>query len=193
MRNVIVLGSDIKLSLSSNAYTNKTVNINVEVVDNYFDYLLLPNGEKINQVSYSYPVNSNGTYQFIIFNKNNQSKGASITVTNIDKEAPNGSCVLTITNSKSYINITASDNIGIQKYVYNNKDYTSSTIDNLSTGKREVVPEGCIFIEGNDFDEAVIKLLDADKIIDINISSVPLEEIITSIYTNANSNEVKKV
>ena len=25
------------------------------------------------------------------------------------------------------------------------------TIDNLSTGKREVVPEGCIFIEGDDF------------------------------------------
>jgi len=37
------------------------------------------------------------------------------------------------------------------------------TIDNLSTGKREVVPDGCIFIEGNDFDETIIKQFDNEK------------------------------
>ena len=31
----------------------------------------------------------------------------------------------------------------------------------------------------------VIKLLDTDKIIDINISNIPLEDIITSIYKEA--------
>lgn len=31
------------------------------------------------------------------------------------------------------------------------------TIDNLSTGKREVVPEGCIFIKGDDYDINVLK------------------------------------
>ena len=32
----------------------------------------------------------------------------------------------------------------------------------------------------------VIKLLDAEKIIDINISNVPLEDIITDIYRDVN-------
>ena len=27
------------------------------------------------------------------------------------------------------------------------------TIDNLSTGKAEAVPEGCVFIKGNDYDD----------------------------------------
>ena len=31
----------------------------------------------------------------------------------------------------------------------------------------------------------VIKLIDTDKILDINISNIPLEDIITSIYTGA--------
>lgn len=37
------------------------------------------------------------------------------------------------------------------------------TIDNLRTGKKEVIPEGCVFIEGNDYDLDVIKQLDQYK------------------------------
>lgn len=67
------------------------------------------------------------------------------------------------------------------------------TIDNLSTGKREVVPEGCIFIEGNDFDEAVIKQLDAykfDTIIHIagqSSGEISFEKPVYDLQTNAQS------
>jgi UDP-glucose 4-epimerase len=33
------------------------------------------------------------------------------------------------------------------------------TIDNLSTGKESVIPKGCIFIKGNDYDEKIIEQL----------------------------------
>lgn len=67
------------------------------------------------------------------------------------------------------------------------------TIDNLSTGKREVVPEGCIFIEGDDFDEAVIKQLDAyrfDAIIHIagqSSGEISFEKPVYDLQTNAQS------
>lgn len=67
------------------------------------------------------------------------------------------------------------------------------TIDNLSTGKREVVPEGCVFIEGNDFDENVIKQLDAfrfDSIIHIagqSSGEISFENPVYDLQTNAQS------
>ena len=67
------------------------------------------------------------------------------------------------------------------------------TIDNLSTGKREVVPDGCIFIEGNDFDDAVIKQLDAykfDSIIHIagqSSGEISFEKPVYDLQTNAQS------
>lgn len=67
------------------------------------------------------------------------------------------------------------------------------TIDNLSTGKREVVPEGCTFIEGNDFDEAIIKQLDAykfDSIIHIagqSSGEISFENPVYDLQTNAQS------
>ena len=67
------------------------------------------------------------------------------------------------------------------------------TIDNLSTGKREVVPEGCFFIEGNDFDEAIIKQLDAykfDSIIHIagqSSGEISFEKPVYDLQTNAQS------
>lgn len=67
------------------------------------------------------------------------------------------------------------------------------TIDNLSTGKREAVPEGCVFIEGNDYDEAVIeKLYDYrfDAIIHIagqSSGEVSFEKPVYDLQTNAQS------
>lgn len=67
------------------------------------------------------------------------------------------------------------------------------TIDNLSTGKRDVVPEGCLFIEGNDFDEDVIKQLDSynfDSIIHIagqSSGEISFEKPVYDLQTNAQS------
>jgi UDP-glucose 4-epimerase len=67
------------------------------------------------------------------------------------------------------------------------------TIDNLSTGKREVVPQGCTFIEGNDYDENVIAQLDNykfDAIIHIagqSSGEISFEKPVYDLQTNAQS------
>lgn len=67
------------------------------------------------------------------------------------------------------------------------------TIDNLSTGKREVVPEGCIFIKGDDYDINVLKKLEEyhfDSILHIagqSSGEISFENPIYDLQTNAQS------
>ena len=127
-RTVIVMGSNISISLDNEKITNGSVGINVYVVDNYFDYMILPNGNKVNDKKYTYQVNENGEYKFSIYDKLGKSQEKSILVSNIDKEAPNGSCTGLYGNGKTSINIKAVDNTGISKYVVNGRDYSSNNI-----------------------------------------------------------------
>ena len=127
-RTVIVMDGNISLSLDNEEYTNKEVNINIYIIDNYFDYLLLPDGTKIKDKSYSYTVNENGEYKFISYNKTGKGTTATITVSNIDKEGPTGSCTGSYGNGKSTIKVNASDKSGISKYIINNNNYTSNNI-----------------------------------------------------------------
>lgn len=67
------------------------------------------------------------------------------------------------------------------------------TIDNLSTGKKEAIPNGCIFIEGNDYDINVIDQLQNyhfDSILHIagqSSGEVSFENPIYDLKTNAQS------
>jgi hypothetical protein len=127
-RNVIVMDTDISLNLSNSSYTNKNVTISVAVADEYFDYMILPNNNKVNKNIYSYEVSSNGTYTFKSYNKKGIEKTANIVVNNIDKTAPTGSCSGSYQESSSVINVSANDNVGIGKYVVNGVTYNSSKI-----------------------------------------------------------------
>ena len=127
-RTVIVMGSNISISLDNEKITNGSVGINVYVVDNYFDYMVAPNGERVSEKKYTYQVNENGEYKFSIYDKLGKSQEKSILVSNIDKEAPSGSCTGLYGNGKTSINIKAVDNTGISKYVVNGRDYSSNNI-----------------------------------------------------------------
>ena len=127
-RTVIVMGSNISINLDNEKITNGSVGINVYVVDNYFDYMVAPNGEKVSEKKYTYQVNENGEYKFSIYDKLGKSQEKSILVSNIDKEAPNGSCTGLYGNGKTSINIKAVDNTGISKYVVNGRDYSNNNI-----------------------------------------------------------------
>lgn len=127
-RTIIVMDSKINLSLNSKEYTNQDVIINVSVVDSYFDYILFPDGTKVNKITSSYKVSKNGVYKFVVYNKKGYAKEASIEVNNIDKTLPQGSCSGIYENGISTIKISASDDVGIKKYVLNNKEYTNNNI-----------------------------------------------------------------
>ena len=127
-RTVIVMGSNISINLDNEKITNGSVGINVYVVDNYFDYMVAPNGERVSEKKYTYQVNENGEYKFSIYDKLGKSQEKSILVSNIDKEAPNGSCTGLYGNGKTIIDIKAEDSSGISKYVVNGRDYSSNNI-----------------------------------------------------------------
>ena len=127
-RTVIVMDGNISLSLDNDGYTNKEVGINIYIMDNYFDYLLLPDGTKIKDKSYTYKVTSNGEYKFISYNKTGKGTESTITVSNIDKEGPTGSCSGSYGNGQSTITINAQDKAGISKYNFNGTNYTNNII-----------------------------------------------------------------
>ncbi len=128
VRNIIVMDSEISITTDTDEYTNQKVNINIYVNDIYFNYIILPDGNKVNQNKYTYSVTKNGTYKFIVYNKKGGKKEKSITISSINITKPSGSCSGYYQNGKSQITIQASDDVGIQKYVIDNNTYTTNTI-----------------------------------------------------------------
>lgn len=117
-RTIIVTNSDINLSYKPTEITNKPVTIKVTVNDNYFDYLILPNNQRVNTRTTDYQVTTNGTYKFIIHSKDGSSKEQEIIIDNIDQEAPTGSCQATRKSGMYLINVNAKDNKKIKEYQY---------------------------------------------------------------------------
>lgn len=128
-RLVVVTDASINLTLNNTEYTNKNVIINVGIIDNYFDYLLLPNGEVARDKDATYQVTSNGVYKFSEITKNGHRNEKSIEVKNIDKIKPTGSCTAYVGGGKTTIDIKSSDNVKVSYYKYNNSTYTSNRIN----------------------------------------------------------------
>ena len=127
-RTVIVMDSEVSLTLDNNNYTNDSVNINIYVKDTYYDHMILPNGNKITENKYTYSVSENGTYKFTIYNFRGDYREAAITINNINKTKPTGSCTGEYRNGTSTVKINASDDIGIAKYVINGNAYATNEI-----------------------------------------------------------------
>ena len=127
-RTVVVMNSEISVAINNNNYTNGNVKIEIYINDDMFEYLLLPDGNKVKEKIYTYQVTENGTYKFVMYNKKGQNKEESITVNNINKSNPSGSCSGSYKDGKTYINISASDDIGIARYVIDGASYTTNQI-----------------------------------------------------------------
>ena len=127
-RTVIVMDTEVELLLSTTQYTNKDVYIKVKIMDEYFDYMILPDNTKVIESMYSYKVSKNGTYTFKIYNTKGMVKEKSINVKNIDKTLPMGTCTVDHDKNGSFITISVKDNAGIKEYIYNNKQYTTNKI-----------------------------------------------------------------
>ena len=134
-RTVVVMKVDMTLSLSNYEYTNQSVGIKVEVSDEYFDYLVLPNGTSVASKTYLYNVSQNGTYKFKLVNKHGVVREADIKVENIDKTAPSVQCSASFSNNRTTVSINASDNVAVSRYVINGKSYSTNVVslDSLVT------------------------------------------------------------
>ena len=123
-RTVIVLGTDVSISYSPENNTRDNVSINIGVVDNYFDYIIFPDGSKRYQRYDKYEVSKNGIYKFLIYSKDGSYQEKEIEIRNIDTVAPTGSCSGYYKGGNSYLAVTATDNVSsVNKIVFNGQTF----------------------------------------------------------------------
>ena len=125
-RTVVVNeGSNIDLNithkLEPSTTTKKSVTITVTISENGYKNTVLPDKSESKNKEVSYTVYKNGTYDFLVYDTNNNSEVYSVKVSNIVKEPPSGSCTVTYENNKSSLKINANDKETISSYeIYNN-------------------------------------------------------------------------
>ena len=132
VRNVVVQSMKIKLS-SSIVGSKAIINVSITSVDN-FSHIKLPDGTTTKEQQLSYSVTKNGTYSFIVYNNNGNSKTFTITVNNIQPASrPDPSCSLSANaQGKIVINVGVKYNPAVQYnsavlyYVYNGSKFTDS-------------------------------------------------------------------
>ena len=127
-RTVVVMDRSISLIPVDTDMINGNVTINIYIKDELFDYLILPNNIKVTERTSTYQVSNNGEYKFVMYNTEGAYFEKIITINNIDREAPSGSCSGSYQEGTSQINISATDNVGISKYVINDVTYTTNVI-----------------------------------------------------------------
>ncbi len=108
----------INLEVTNTDLTNKDVSVSVYVKGNEFAYLTYPNQTVTRNIVSTYTISENGTYTFKVFNQNGKEFTKTITISNIDKTAPTGSCSAILNLSSTEIKVNAYDDHGIYKYDY---------------------------------------------------------------------------
>ncbi len=131
----------INLEVTNTDLTNKDVSVSVYVKGNEFAYLTYPNQTVTRNIVSTYTISENGTYTFKVFNQNGKEFTKTITISNIDKTAPTGSCSAILNLSSTEIKVNAYDDHGIYKYDYLdnqtiiNSNNNTSFIYNKKTSK----------------------------------------------------------
>lgn len=105
------------LSLDTDQPSQK-VTINLFINGDGYNYTILPNQERITTPQINYEVFENNTYTFKIFDINNDEIIKEITINNIDKIVPTGTCQADFYNNQVVVNVTASDNNQIGEYYF---------------------------------------------------------------------------
>ena len=119
--NVVADLSDLSvgISYSPREITNKDVTIELKISGTGYDFTLDPDGNMITSNKVTYNVSSNDEYIFSIKRKDGTIIEKIVSIENIDKVKPIGSCKSTINGAKTEVSVTASDLNGILKYSYN--------------------------------------------------------------------------
>lgn len=174
-----VINYELTLSLIENIkeLTNQDVLVSVKVDGETFYSLTLPNGYVVYENEANYTISENGVYEFKATNENNEEFTNKIEITNIDREAPTGTCTATLTNTNTVITVQNDENN--IKYSYyddqnllttsDNNNYTSSTktsknitveLEDLANNKNKIT---CTIIDNSYYEP--VKPNSNDKIV----------------------------
>lgn len=136
-RNIVVTGENYSYSLSNNNPTNQDIQITFTSNINENDFVSIKDIE--NNVSSNDSVvnkiTQNGDYTYYINKSDGSAIEAKISITNIDKEKPIGTCEAQITSKKTTFTLNVKDNDKVDKYKFNNQEYSGNfTINSKVTG-----------------------------------------------------------
>jgi len=138
-RMVIVNETDISLKITHKVDTKssggKNATITITVTGDGYKYAVLPDKSKKTSKEMTYTVYKNGTYDFLIYDTNNNSEVYNVKIIELDSTPPVLTCKGVISDDKTSITMTANE--AIDYYVYdqekskeNKKEY-SKALDKL--------------------------------------------------------------
>ena len=134
-RTINVVDNNLYISLTTdkNTYTNSDISINVLVTGDNFSKLILPNNKEEDENTTTYLVSLNGSYTFKAYNESGKEFSETITIENIDKNKPTGTCTATINKINTNIIVDANDDNGISNYIYydNKKEIEKNNNNNF--------------------------------------------------------------
>lgn len=104
--------------LSTTEKTSGEVEIILNILGDDYAYTVLPNGFANEERILSYNVAENGVYTFDIYDSNDKVYNYPIEVSNIKEEKPTGSCIATLYNDKTVIEVKGVSSNGILGYNY---------------------------------------------------------------------------
>jgi hypothetical protein len=132
VERTIIVNEGININLNSthklepSTTTKKSVTIVVTISGDGYKNTVLPDKSESKNKEVSYTVYKNGTYDFLVYDTNNNSEVYSVEVKNIKKDPPSGSCTVTYENNneRSVLVVNANDKGTISSYeIYNDDEF----------------------------------------------------------------------
>ena len=111
----------ITTNITPTTPTNGDVQI-IIIMSGDYSFMIDPDGKTIEYDRYIYLAKENGVYDFQIKSKNGKVLTKEVEISNIDKEAPTGTCKNTLTKDHTKVEVVAKDNVGVVKYIYYSND-----------------------------------------------------------------------
>lgn len=118
----------IEITVDETTPTNQSINVSINVTGDNFSYLVFPNDVTTKSQIATYTILKNGTYSFLVYDKNQKVIKKEITISNIDTTKPNGACQATLEQESTEIKVLfASEKIAKYVYLDNQKELKSTT------------------------------------------------------------------
>ena len=128
---------NVVTKLSNQNMTNEDVVIKVSIVGDNYKHTILPDKTKAEAKEFEYKVSENGKYEFIIVDSSDNEISKIVSITNIDKTVPTGTCEATLLSQRTEVKVNVTSFNYIEGYSYSingketaylpNKNYTVST------------------------------------------------------------------
>ena len=169
--NVVADLSDLSVSItySPKEITNKDVTIELKISGAGYDFTLDPDGKTVKSNNVIYKVSTNDEYIFSVRRKDGTIIEKKVSINNIDKVKPIGSCKSVINGNKTEISVTASDTNGILKYSYNfNSKKEDSTKNKLTIN--EIARNAVVTVYDKAGNYELINCLTVDDVWPVKVS-----------------------